>query len=216
MGTWLSFKNSVKLELTVDKDRLNTGDYIDAKIKHTVEEILAVVPFFRADQSSTFTSGTLTVEGLASKGTMPSGAMITRADFYPTADECARRPITLYDWDQRYALTCGYECLSQDGTLFIAVDPHGASFYLYPVIDADHSVKLWWETTKANFIDSDVPSFGDESRMIEAVAFRVKSEVTREVDKDLVLAKSYFGDYLRKRTELYLDAKKRGLQTEFP
>lgn len=207
---WLTFKNSVLALLTVDSNRLNTQTYTAEKIRHAVEDILWVVPFYRKGQESIFDTSNMTQEGFAHKGVMPPGAVITNAEYYQKSNNCARRPIDLYDWMKRYALICGYECLTDCGSFLIAIDPHGASFYIYPNVDDDHAVVLEWETTIAGFIDTDIISFGD-NRVIEAVAFKVKAEIIREVDKDIPLSESYLKSYSQKRTQVYLEARKREL-----
>lgn len=209
MGTWLQFRDSVKAQLTIDKDRLGLGTFIDDKIKHAVEDILFYVTFYRKGQESTFTAASgLTADGSASKGTMPEGAAIQDGDYYDIAATCSRKPLNEYPWIMRYSLICGYECLTDQCTEFlISIDPHGSSFYIYPLVDADHAVVLRWETTKANFADGDTVSF--DNPVVEAVAFYVKSEIIREVDKDVILAESYMESFRKKRTVLYLDTKDR-------
>ena len=93
---------------------------------------------------------------------------------------------------------------------YIALDPTGGSFLVYPALVTGQSVRLVWDGNKSAFADTDPVPFPEEAAL--AVAEFVKGYLAREVDGDLAKLQTYFhpreGSYIKARKKLYLSSRR--------
>ena len=225
--TWSEFKAAVRTYLTVDGARLNVQDYIDRAILTGVIEIQSYIPYYRVHSNVTFSqNGTIkdsepvADDQQASSGILEGDVRITDAYFidgtedYDWPDdqnqpndsncECYRIPLTVWPWANRHDMLCGY---AKDHHA-IAISPNGADFIIFPQVTSTDKVEIYYQSIDRIFSDTDVIPFSDEE-VVMAVAEYVKAKLTREVDRDLALHKSYLTSYLKQRQNIYLDTRDR-------
>lgn len=212
--------------LTVDSDRLNIQTYIDRQIRNGVVDIQSSIPFYRVGNTTTYSlngaikdTEPLAVAEKASEGLLEGDMRILdgyfidgqydydwQDDLSESSDsnsECSSRPLRQWPWANRHDMICG----ATKGYFLISISPDGGQFYIYPQVTTTDKVKIFYDGLKKTFVDTDVVTF-DES-VVEAVGNFVKSKVSREVDRDLNLYKSYMGSYMDDRSRLWLDARDR-------
>jgi hypothetical protein len=217
--TWLEFKNAVKVFLTVDAVRLNTGNLVEQLTRQAVIDLQSFVEQMRYPHSTTYLSTDLEISGYASVGTLPDQAKLRDAyviknDTVDSENACARSAIGGYSWANRYDLICGNP-RSLKCSHAIAISPQATTFVVYPSIAEDHRIELFWEGIRLDFVDDSVVPFGERAAM--AAAMYVKAGIIREVDRDVALALSYIGDvnrpqpntYYYLRRMVYLDEQER-------
>jgi len=124
---------------------------------------------------------------------------------------CGTHPVRQHPWDRRLELVdAQVPILDNNG--WIAMDPEGSAFYLFPEIVSHEEIeediysykfRLHFNGKRLEFGDGDKVPF--DERMANVVAFAVKADLVREVDRDTGLRESYRTDYVRERLNLYLD-----------
>jgi hypothetical protein len=214
--SFADFRTAIRDLVTIDGARhgvsLGSAKYFDRMITAALLDLQSYVPQLRERHREVFKEFDLTQEGEASVGTVPEG-VITDAYYISTATcPCTSRPFVPYPFESRMDLFCGKPRIT-GRQYFLIVDPFGDKFIVFPKVTPTSAIWLYWSGTKGAFGDSDVVRFGDEEA--QAVAYYVKSHIAREVDKDLVLAGSYWQSYAGNasmmgiRTRLHLDWKRR-------
>lgn len=209
--TWSDFITAVRTFLPVDAGRFNVGtgatNYIDSMITQAVIEIQSTIEFYRANQETAYQATDLSIEGMASVGTLPDGCMPDSAWMVKIGSPCVRQPMWDYDWQNRHDLVCG-ACRVRGRQYSISIDPKGQLFYAFPQVDATHQISLYWDGLKTSFSGSDSVPFGEAEALV--VADFVKARISREVDKDIALAQSYQATYMAGKRRLLADSKDRG------
>jgi hypothetical protein len=214
--TFLQFKDACRDLITVDGARhgvsLGSAKYFDRMITAALLDLQSFVPQLREGHRSIFKPFDVLEDGKASSGTIPDGALITDAYYVTQTCHCIRRPFSPYPWEHRFDLFCGKPRIT-GWQYFFATNPFADEFVIFPKLADTSELWLYWNGVKGVFADSDVVKFGDEEA--QAVAYYVKSHIAREVDKDLLLAGSYWASYagssavMGLRTRLHLDWKRR-------
>jgi hypothetical protein len=215
--TYTNWKAVVRDLITVDGARhgvsLGSAKFFDRLVVAALLDLQSFIPQLREGHRTVFKDVDLSEDGEASVGLIPDRAVITDAYFVTKGTcHCLRRPFVPYDWASRFDLFCGKPRIV-GFQYFFSVSPFGDEFIVYPKVKSPAELWLYWNGIKSTFEDEDVVRFGDEEA--QAVAYYVKSHIAREVDKDLVLAGSYWTSYaggpamMGLRTRLHLDWKRR-------
>lgn len=202
MKTWEQFKEAVNTLLTVDAARRGMEDVIERWINQAVIDIQSHVPELRASHTQTYIVDDLTVNSLCLTGELPDGAKVREVYQTKIGTSSARLSFTGYPWDQRHDLKAGNV---PTGKYLIAIDPRGGEFWIYPPIDEEHRLEVFWDGKKIDFEDADPVSFPED--MEQVVANWVSAQVARKVDQDLTMHNSFMNDYREGRRLLYVDAK---------
>ncbi len=214
--TFAEFKSVCRDLVTVDGARhgvsLGSAKYFDRLVTAALLDLQSFIPQLREGHRKVFKDFDLTEEGEASLGTIPEGGLITDVYWVTRTCHCIRRPVAPFPWEHRFELFCGKPRIT-GRQYFFAVSPFADEFVIFPKITDTSELWLYWNGTKGTFEDSDVVKFGDEEA--QAVGYYVKSHIAREVDKDLVLAGSYWASYaggpamMGIRTRLHIDWQRR-------
>jgi hypothetical protein len=214
--TFADFVESVRDHVTVDGARhgvsLGSAKYFTRLVTAALLDLQSFVPQLREGHRTVFKPFDVLEDGEASTGTIPDGALITDAYYVTQTCHCIRRPFVPYDWEHRFDLFCGKPRIT-GWQYFFATNPFADEFVIFPKLKDTSELWLYWNGVKGVFDDADVVKFGDEEA--QAVAYYVKSHICREVDKDLLLAGSYWTSYagssamMGLRTRLHLDWKRR-------
>ena len=112
-----------------------------------------------------------------------------------------------HPWAQRHDLMNGCKRLELNGSKegFITIDPQGNNFFMYPKLKNGQNLEVVWDGNKSEFSSNEELAWGEEA--VLPVADFIKSKISREVDKDVVLARSYEADYIKKRRILFAQMK---------
>lgn len=214
--TFAEFREKVRDWITVDGARhgvsVGSAKYFDRLITGSLLDLQSYIPQLREGHRETLKIADVEEDGKASTGDMPEGGVITDAYYVTQTCHCIRRPFIPYPWEHRFDLLCGKPRIT-GWQYFFAVDPMAYKFIIFPKLTDTSELWLYWNGVKGAFEDEDVVRFGDEEA--QAVSYYVKAHITREVDKDLVLAASYNESYtgtpnkMGIRTRLHLDWKRR-------
>lgn len=123
-----------------------------------------------------------------------------------------RLPCWEWDWDDRFSLIHGEQCLNDDKPR-ICIEPYGSTFYVFPEVKAldpdgfSYTLELNWDGISVEWEDDDDVPFLDRDALV--VAEFVKSRMERQVKRDLGMATSFDNTYRSGRQISYLDAKNR-------
>lgn len=208
--TWAEFITAVKSWMTTDANRRGvTQDLITSACVAGVRELQRSIPRLREGHTDEITSATSGVAALgeATAGPLPEGwwrgreaRIIREVDEEDTEHPCEQR-----DWLERHKLiegdlNCAYICLS----------PNALEFVMTPQLGGDENVRLVliWDGIKQSFEDDDEVPF--DEHCAQAVAYYVKAEVARQIDKDEGAFRSFRSDWLNERANIYLDNRKKG------
>lgn len=214
---WSDFVANVLLELPVDNERIGiaTGNknYLQQQLLHAVIDIQKMVPFYRSGHETTYGPNDLVLEGVASVGSLPQSEECRPIDAYykKTGAQCVSQPLTTYPWGNRYDLVCGNPRVT-NCQFFMAIDPWGKQFTVFPSVGNQHQVSLFWEGVKTSFDDDDETPFDDS--VVEAVGLYIKSRIARLVDHDLAESASFMMEYRQKRAVLYSDTRERSRMSQ--
>jgi hypothetical protein len=210
------FKTAVRDLITVDGARhgvsLGSAKYFDRMVTAALLDMQSFIPQLKEGHRNVFKEFDVTEEGEASIGEIPDRAIITDSYYVTKTCHCIRRPFVPYPWENRFDLFCGKPRIV-GWQYFIATSPFADKFVIFPKLKTLSECWLYWSGIKGVFDDDDEVKFSDEEA--EAVSYFVKSRITREVDKDLVLSGSYWTSYAGNpsmmgiRTRLTLDWKRR-------
>lgn len=201
---WLDFKNAVLDFITVDANRQGIQAGLVRKIRMGVINLQSYIERYRKNHEIVYQEDDLSIEGEASYGLLPRGAL-PRHGFYLQSDlPCKQQPLVEYSWENRNDLICGAASLIR-GQYLIAFDRSSQQFYVYPKVEPGTQVSIYYDASKTDFGDTEDTPFEEETA--EAVSFYVKAWVAKEVDKDLRLSQSYEADFNAARTGLYIDSK---------
>lgn len=209
---WLAFKNAVRVDLPLDNDRIAiaTGNtnYLDQQILHAVIQVQQLIPFYQKGHETVYGPQDLTMEGLASVGTIPQTEQCHPQDaFYKkTGKQCVSQPLVPYSWSNRYDLVCGNPRVT-NCQFFMALEPHGQQFVVFPHVGRDHQISFNWDGVKTAFNDADETPF--DMDVVEAVGLFVRSKLAAMVDHDLPESNFFLGLATRRRGLLFADAKDR-------
>lgn len=149
-------------------------------------------------------------EGHASRATKPPQSVIRDAYLCAliTADAdgntlpnpfAIRYPLTPADWEDRMGLVNGYGCVN-DGTGYIAIDPQGYTFYVFPEVFDNWLVSMFWDGRKLDFKDDEETPFDEP--MANAVALYTLATLAREIDNDGEKARDLKNEYNSAKTIL--------------
>lgn len=210
--TWADFLIAVRAELPVDNERLGiaTGvpNFLDQQILHCVIDLQKAIPFYRYGHETIYGPDDLIMNGLASIGSLPvtEQGHPQEAFYKKTGTQCVSQPLWQYDWGNRYDLVCGNPKVV-NCQFFMAIDPQGKQFMVFPSVGTQHQISLFWEGVKTSFDSADTVPFDDD--VAELVGLFVKSRISRLVDHDIPEATSFWTDYRTRKSLLYADCRER-------
>ena len=231
---------AVQSLITIDANRQGTSDFltamigqarediegqgpsIDGLIQQGVIELESFIPIYRTGQISTFTVANLTQECQASKGALPVGAQVRSAYIARASDADADlEPLIMTSWirhGDHWREDCDILPTNREHHDHrLCIDQWNVSFFIIPLLDATHQVKLVWDGIRMTFNPADVVTPPFDLEMAQVVAEYVKGHLARDVQKDYAMAamilKPQVGSYYLKRRKLYLDAEDRQRNT---
>lgn len=176
-------------------DIIAYGSQLDVLMRQAVIDIQSHIILYRAGHQTNYALADVAAEGSTSKGNLPGG-MVMRDAYFVTVNadgSCVQAPMTLYDWGKRFNLINNAECIN-DADYKLSLNPECTQFYVYPALDDNHEVSIFWDGLKSDFQDSDTTPFDDACAL--AVA-------------EYVMKGKASPDYRESRRRLYLDAKER-------
>lgn len=213
--TWAEFKAACETLLTVDgsASRQTIGGYNAIILRNGVSDLQRFIPQLRSNQRNTWRVKDVAQEGETSTGTLPDKAFPREAFIVKKTCPCNVFPLVPYQWEYRFDLICD-KPRRHEWPYYISIDPSATEFMVYPKLQDDDELWIYWDGFKADYADGDPVRFGDEEAL--AVSYYMKSHITLEVDKDLQLRREYTRLYrggdgeMGLRTKLFLDWKERG------
>lgn len=123
---------------------------------------------------------------------------------------CFRSEIVPIPWSERFTYSAFKDgCASKDDPAVMAIDPETYSFFLWPKLDATHTLSVFWNGLKFEFADSDTVPF-DES-VQQAVSKFVLARYYLQVEHDAREASMHEALYKELRARAFADCNKRGL-----
>jgi len=228
---WSEFVTAVESHLAVEANRRGMETFRARYIRNGVLDLQRYIRRFRAANTTVYTASDVTDEGEAQLVTMPENAKPKAFYIYSVDTELNdplfyRYRLEVYPWNSRYdmingrltAIAAGACCdTSGCGTALtddeqqvllskayrFAMSPHGRNAIIYPKITASTRLLLVWEGYKYEWDDDDAITFPEEAS--EAVAAYVQARITRNVDKNLQLAREFDAEWQRLRLSLYRD-----------
>lgn len=209
---WSDFLAAVLVDLPVDNERFGiaTGDpnFLTNQLRYAVIQIQQLIPFYTHGHETVYGAQDLVTEGLASVGALPQTEQGRPLDAYykRTGRQCVSQPLQPYSWGNRYDLVCGNPRIT-NSQFFIAIDPWGQQFTVFPMVSNNHQISLTWQGVKEAFNVDDATPFGYD--VVECVGLFVKAKIARLVDHDLAEYGSYMAEYVRRRSLLYADSRER-------
>jgi len=204
--TWTTFLTVVDDNLSVDADRLTEGNEKLAWAKSCLTEMQELLPVLRVGHQTIYQANDLAIDGLCSRFVLPPGSVtgikIIRAEMKDdglTITE-ARHATTVLPFEDLDKMRHGQLDVSH-GNGYVCVDPERYTAWVYPSIDADMMVHVWWNGVKSDYAGGDQVPY---TRMVaEAVAFFVRAEMRRGNEEEIGLFNSYLGSYRRKRLAIH-------------
>jgi hypothetical protein len=200
---WRDFVASVNDRITVDADRLGPiQDGITRKRKDAVRDLQHHIPAMRQGHESTYRVADLSVYGSAHAMSLPEACRPIEAYVYDASCQCIQKPLWPFPWENRNELRCG---AVPAGRAWASINPQATTMIVFPALEDDDVLQLFWDGIKETFADTDSVPFTEMAA--EAVAAYVKSYVAREVDKDRALSAEYRAEYLDLRRTLYVSLR---------
>ena len=209
-------KTKVRANMPVEAARQGTQTVLDNLIIQCIIDLQDLISCYEQVGTQTYTFADVTIEGHASKGTLPSGAKLTKANiFYPekqeddvetvsNPDDSGLSPVTLLPWEylQTYFIShapAGFQSI-------MTVGPDGRTFYCRPILeDGKVELKIEYRYIKQTYIDTDDVTIDDQA--IFAISNYVKAYLSIEVDEDQKTANVYDTVWQRELNKLYIRCK---------
>lgn len=184
------------------------SNYLTHQLLYAIIDIQKLIPYYQGGHETVYGAEDLVREGLASVGSLPVTEKCYPQDAYykKTGNVCISQPLSPYSWGDRYDLVCGNPRF-YNNQYFIAIDPHGKQFYVFPSVGNENKVTLSWDGVKLTFEDDDETPFDVD--VAHCVGLFIKHKIARLVDHDLAESDSYMRDFLRARGLLYADSRER-------
>ena len=172
------------------------GTMLENVMRQAVIDLQSHIIPYRSGHETVYTVDDVSAEGATSHGNLPEACQIRDAYFVTVKDDevCIPGPVDLYDWGKRFNLINGDECIN-DGTFYLCLDPESATFLVYPALDANHRLSIFWDGLKLDFADADQTPF-DEPMALAVAEYVQNGKLSQE--------------YISSRRRLLLDAKDRG------
>lgn len=213
--TWLSFKQTVNDLLGVERRRLGAQPFIDLKLRFGVGDVQRLIDYYRKGVVTTLDADDMIREGFASKAKMPQGAMLKEMSHVKTGNPSVHRPLYPIDWSNRHELVAGYVGIGRSGGWFryaLNTSDGARDLYVYPAVTKGYAVRIVWDAlvgrgTGIEYSDTDETPL-DES-VASAVHLYIKMELSREVDRDLQLAREYERSYRQAIASLHSEVQER-------
>jgi len=190
--TWSEFNTAVRVLLLQHNRRQGIQSMIDVLIKAAVVDLQETVPALRDGHTTVYTPSRFVTDGFAGRSNYQVGATIVAAYARDPNDHTV-----MYDFE----LATSHEALREmtSGSLSLelrrmAIDPVRGHIRVVPnPVEDTSEVVLVWNGKKTDFeSDDDVP-FDDQA--VHATAEFVLARLSRSVDGDPELARSYAGSY---------------------
>lgn len=190
--TWSEFNTAVRVHLVAHNRRQGIQDLIDTLIKAAVIDLQGAIQQLRDGHTTVYPPARFTTDGYAGKSYFTPGSFVTKAYARDPDDTSVQIPYRLVtEPEQRIAIVEGSV---PHGERWIAVDSLKGEFRVFPnPKEDDSSVVLVWSGIKSDHEDDDETSFDDT--VVLAAAEFVLARLSRVVDQDLDLARSYAGSY---------------------
>ncbi len=213
--TWAEFKAWVLAGLDVDADRLNYEDRLDADVRYALLEIQQHVERYQRGHEAVYQPGDLTVQGSASIGALPFGAIPTgltvvrtkAAETEDGEDACHSYPATIRPYREIDAFVAGCLPVNENRPLWANSRKDGL-FYVFPQIKEEddagfaHKAILKFSAIRNSYADGDTVPYDEMVK--EAVIEYVKAKVALTVEKNPQLYNARMEAYRRVKRNLYV------------
>jgi len=205
--TWSELVAGVTSLLGQHRNRRGVESDTAALIRQAVIDIQNAIPGYRVRHESIYLPTDFVDHSFASIGVLPPCAVVQDMWFLKkvadTYDEVNRWPMDVQlPWQDRYMLFAG-DYNVDAGHAVVAIDNGAYQFVVYPLVEADCYVSVFWDGLKLSFKDDEETPFDEPVFM--AVAEFVRAYLTRDIDHDLAGYNSMFQSYLRYRSNLYVN-----------
>ena len=212
--TWSDFKAVVDELLTVERNRLGAGQFVDRHIRLGIGDVQRLIDYYRRGITSTYEFDDLQRDGFASTGELPRGANLRELYHVRTGILWARRPLLPYEFSNRHDLRAGVFSVGCHQTHFrYAIDHRGGGrlFWIYPRVTPGYIIQVVWDAiigrTNHEYRETDDVPFDEPMAML--VSEWVKMNLSREVDRDLNLYREYERTYRRGIASLFSEVQER-------
>ena len=213
--TWGQFVCAVNDLLTIDAPGGRSGidAYRTGLIRTAVIKLQNIIPTYRNGHETVYLPQDLVTEGRASLGVKVPGAAVEDAYLCATESRggsgkvgCVRFPLIPFEWENRFQLINGEIQYGGDYG-YIAMDPRGYKFYVWPECFDGWMLSLFWSGLKLDFKDDELTPFDED--MVLAVADFVKGYIAREVERDIPMHDSYIRSYEGAKPLLFANAREK-------
>lgn len=217
---------------TVNSTRRNIQPYIDALIAQAIEEQQAIaarfgalvaevladlqhyIPSTQLGHSTTFVAADVNVEGAASHGCLPAGAKLQQVWLVDSTDADDERQIetTEIPWLDRRRFLIEHSAmeLSLNGieeAPLVSIEPGGREFYVWPLLDDTHSLRMEWDGIRTDFTEDDPTPF--DERVAEAVAKYVSATLVSTLPMQTSAGSPDLTAYRSLRRKLFIESCER-------
>lgn len=121
---------------------------------------------------------------------------------------CLRSELVPMRWQDRFSLNyIPDNCQNKTAPARILIDREAFSFWLWPQLDSDHTISLFWNGIKVDFSDGDLVPF-DESAQ-QAVKEYVLSRFYLQSEENKSQAETHAAAYASLRSRMYADCSAR-------
>lgn len=162
-------------------------------------------------------SGELTTGQLGAGLTTTDGSIETLGGMTFTfiyGEACFRSEVVPLPWSERFMLNSLRDgCANKDMPVLFSIDPESYSFFIWPKLDATHTLSIFWTGLKFDFEDGDTVPFDETAQ--QAVAEGVLAKYYAQVEREPRDAQLHGAAYAALKTRAYLDCKARQLVQYF-
>lgn len=231
--TWADFVTAVESHMAVESSRRGMSAFRTRYMKNAVLDLQRYIRGYREGNTTVYTSAQVTDHGQAQLVDFPTGALPKAVYIYSVDADldnplCYRYRLQFYPWLNRQDLICGRlnftswlnGCCSTVGcppvtwtdaqqaawtskAYVYTIGPMGRNFLIYPKLTDSTRLLLVWDGYKYVWNNSDTINFPEQAS--EAVAAYVMARITKNVDKNIPLAREFEADYNRLRLSLWRD-----------
>jgi len=201
--------------------------YYRNQIRQAVLDLANFIPEFTRNNETIYFNQDFVPDGDMHVGVLPPMAEIDSAWFYST-DKQRRFEVRLIAWENRFSMarstsfrdvdrnyivptnaslnaqvmleTVGTNS-SKDFIGFMAISPKHDKFYVYPKVEGEWVMSIFWDGSKLDFRDDEQVGFEEEAA--QAAAWYVQAQFASYVDKDLPMYAARMQQYGIKRSNIY-------------
>jgi hypothetical protein len=208
--------------------------YYRGHIRQAVLDLSNYIPEFNRNHETLYYNQDFVADGQAHVGALPPLSKLTGAWLY-SQDRQRRFPVVEIAWERRFSLAMngGGDKLDHGCTVMtaaslgamemmdavvkslpgqhvgvIALSPKHEQFYVFPKIDGEWVLSLFWDGQKLDYREAELVPFEEEAAF--AVALWVQGQFASYIDHDYARAAACLQQYNLKRNNLYLRTKEKG------